>query len=153
MKPPIAELLAAAANTEDEKGMKTALNAVLSPQELTPPPPAKPPLVVRHPALKQLQAALLQKTGSDSIIINEARENEDFKNKLGAIFGGRSPQPSSKDSASPRPNGVVTPSADMEAKKAKMANLFGNAPSPAPSGAPAPSKVTEFNHFFSCFIF
>lgn len=154
MKPSIAELLAAAANPEDEKGMKTALNAVLSPQELTPPPPAKPPLLVHHPALKQLQAALLKKTGSDSIIINEARDNDDFKNKLGAIFGGgRSPQPSSKDSGSPRPNGVATPSADMEAKKAKMANLFGNAPSPAPGGALTPSKVTEFNHVLSCLIF
>jgi hypothetical protein len=141
MKPPIAELLAAAANTEDDKGMKTALNAVLSPQELTPQPPPKPPLLQHHPALKQLQAALFKKTGSESIIINEARDNDEFKNKLGAIFGGRSPQPSSKgNSGSPRPGGLVTPSADMEAKKAKMANLFGNAPSPA-GGASTPSKV------------
>jgi hypothetical protein len=102
-----------------------------------------PPVIKLHPFYEACKVALVSKTGSDNIIMNKASDDNDFKNKLGAIFGGKSAAPPPvKEKEKP----VV--SANMSSKnedaKNNLAGLFGGKGGgkgmPAPAGRGAGGK-------------
>jgi hypothetical protein len=136
-QPLVSDLVSAAMGSE-ERAMKVAMNACSSSMEEA---VAAGAWVKHHPSFLECQACLVAKTGSGNTIINQASEDDNFKNKLGAIFGGGKPAPGPKPSSAAAPPPKKLGAASEDAKN-KLGALFGGGGGGAPASKPGAAATT-----------
>jgi hypothetical protein len=124
---PLIDAMQNAAMGSDEKEMKTALGNASSEDAN--------PLIQKHPFYEACTQALVTLTGSDNIIMNKASEDDDFKNKLGAIFGGKVAAPPPQKKVAPVVNASM--SSKNEDAKSNLAAMFGGKGGKGVAGPPA----------------